>query len=175
MAIFSKYEIINSGSLDLENSANNIIFADIIKVKDTIRVYNIHLESLKMNTAKENFGEKNSDKLLQRMKASFKKQAKQVELFLEHEKKWNGKKILCGDFNNTAFSWVYRQLSENKQDAFKIAGKGLGKTFNYLYPLRIDFILVDLNFEVNNFKTFEVPYSDHFPILARIKLKDKIE
>ena len=70
---------------------------------------------------------------------------------------------------------MYRQLSENKQDAFKIAGKGLGKTFNYLYPLRIDFILVDLNFEVNNFKTFEVPYSDHFPILARIKLKDKIE
>ena len=51
----------------------------------------------------------------------------------------------------------------------------LGKTFNYLYPLRIDFILVDLNFEVNNFKTFEVPYSDHFPILARIKLKNKIE
>jgi endonuclease/exonuclease/phosphatase family metal-dependent hydrolase len=175
LAIFSKYEIINSGSLDLENSANNIIFADIIKVKDTIRVYNIHLESLKMNTAKENFGEQNSDKVLQRMKASFTKQAKQVELFLEHEKKWNGKKILCGDFNNTAFSWVYRELSKNKQDAFKIAGKGLGKTFNYLYPLRIDFILVDLNFEVNNFKTFEVPYSDHFPILARIKLKDKIE
>ena len=92
-----------------------------------------------------------------------------------NEKKWNGKKILCGDFNNTAFSWVYRELSKNKQDAFKIAGKGLGKTFNYLYPLRIDFILVDLNFEVNNFKTFEVPYSDHFPILARVKLKDKIE
>jgi len=175
LAIFSKYKIINSGSLDLENSANNIIFADIIKEKDTIRIYNIHLESLKMNTAKENFGEQNSDKLLQRMKASFKKQAKQVELFLEHDKKWNGKRILCGDFNNTAFSWVYKQLSENKQDAFKIAGKGLGKTFNYLYPLRIDFILVDLNFEVNSFKTFEVPYSDHFPILARIKLKDKIE
>ena len=175
LAIFSKYKIINSGSLDLENSANNIIFADIIKEKDTIRIYNIHLESLKMNTAKENFGEQNSDKLLQRMKASFKKQAKQVELFLEHDKKWNGKRILCGDFNNTAFSWVYKQLSENKQDAFKIAGKGLGKTFNYLYPLRIDFILVDLNFEVNSFKTFAVPYSDHFPILARIRLKDKIE
>jgi len=38
-----------------------------------------------------------------------------------------------------------------------------------LYPLRIDFILVDNTFEVNNFKTFEVPYSDHFPILARLK------
>ena len=169
LAIFSKYKVINKGSLDLKNSANNIIFVDIVKDKDTIRVYNIHLESLKMNTSKENFGEQNSEKLIQRMKASFKKQAKQVELFLEHEKKWNRRKILCGDFNNSAFSWVYRELSKNKQDAFKIAGGGMGKTFNYLYPLRIDFILVDNTFEVNNFKTFEVSYSDHFPILAGLK------
>lgn len=171
LAIFSKYEIINSGSLDLKESANNIIYTDIIKDKDTIRVYNIHLESLKINTNKENFGTKNSDKLLEQMEASFQKQAKQVELFLEHEKKWVGKKILCGDFNNTAFSWVYRKLSNKKQDAFKVAGKGLGKTFNYWYPLRIDFILTDSNFDINNFKTFNVPYSDHYPILARLNLK----
>ena len=171
LAIFSKFKIINSGSLDLKESANNIIYTDILKDKDTIRVYNIHLESLKMNTSQENFGTKNSDKLLEKMEASFQKQAKQVELFLQHEKKWDGKKILCGDFNNTAFSWVYRELSNEKQDAFKEAGKGLGKTFNYWFPLRIDFILTDANFDINNFKTFNVPYSDHYPILARLNLK----
>ena len=171
LAIFSKFKIINSGSLDLKESANNIIYTDILKDKDTIRVYNIHLESLKMNTSQENFGTKNSDKLLEKMEASFQKQAKQVELFLQHEKKWDGKKILCGDFNNTAFSWVYRELSNEKQDAFKEAGKGLGKTFNYWYPLRIDFILTDANFDINNFKTFDIPYSDHYPILARLNLK----
>ena len=171
LAIFSKFNIINSGSLDLKESANNIIYTDILKDKDTIRVYNIHLESLKMNTSQENFGTKNSDKLLEQMEASFQKQAKQVELFLQHEKKWDGKKILCGDFNNTAFSWVYRELSNEKKDAFKEAGKGLGKTFNYWYPLRIDFILTDANFDINNFKTFDIPYSDHYPILARLNLK----
>ena len=171
LAIFSKFNIINSGSLDLKESANNIIYTDILKDKDTIRVYNIHLESLKMNTSQENFGIINSDKLREQMEASFQKQAKQVELFLQHEKKWDGKKILCGDFNNTAFSWVYRELSNEKQDAFKEAGKGLGKTFNYWYPLRIDFILTDANFDINNFKTFNVPYSDHYPILARLNLK----
>ena len=171
LAIFSKFKIINSGSLDLKESANNIIYTDILKDKDTIRVYNIHLESLKMNTSQENFGTKNSDKLLEQMEASFQKQAKQVELFLQHEKKWDGKKILCGDFNNTAFSWVYRELSNEKKDAFKEAGKGLGKTFNYWYPLRIDFILTDANFDINNFKTFDIPYSDHYPILARLNLK----
>ena len=90
---------------------------------------------------------------------------------LFRSKKWTGKKILCGDFNNTAFSWVYKELSKNKQDAFKVAGKGLGKTFNYWYPLRIDFILLDSSFDINNFKTFNVHYSDHYPILARINLK----
>ena len=172
LAIYSNYKIINSGSLDLKNSANNIIFADVLKGNDTIRIYNIHLESLKINPDKQNFGEKDSDRLLRRMKASFQKQASQVEQFLAHEKLWEGKKIVCGDFNNTAFSWAYRQIAKNKQDAFKEAGKGLGKTFNYMYPLRIDFILPDNNFEVNNFKTFDVQYSDHFPILASIKLKN---
>ena len=172
LAIYSNYKIINSGSLYLKNSANNIIFADVLKENDTIRVYNIHLESLKINPDKQNFGEKNSDRLLRRMKASFQKQASQVEQFLAHEKQWKGKKIVCGDFNNTAFSWAYRQIAKNKQDAFKEAGKGLGKTFNYIYPLRIDFVLPDNNFEVNNFKTFDVQYSDHFPILASIKLKE---
>jgi len=57
LAIFSKYPIINSGSLDFKNSANNIIYADILKGKDTLRVYNVHLESLKINPNKEHFGE----------------------------------------------------------------------------------------------------------------------
>ena len=70
-----------------------ILFTPIsLKDKDTIRVYNIHLESLKMNTSQENFGTKDSDKLLEQMEASFQKQAKQVELFLQHEKKWHWKK-----------------------------------------------------------------------------------
>lgn len=175
LAIYSNYPIINSGSLDFKHSANNIIFADVVKEKDTIRIYNIHLESLKINPSKENFGEKNSDKLIDRMKAAFKEQALQAEQFLEHEKRWKGKTIVCGDFNNTAFSWVYRRISKNKQDAFRVAGKGFGKTFDYAYPIRIDFILLDTNFEINNFKTFDVKYSDHFPILARINLKDSSE
>ncbi|MBL4605775.1 MAG: endonuclease/exonuclease/phosphatase family protein [Flavobacteriaceae bacterium] len=175
LAIYSTYPIINSGSLDFKNSANNIIFADIVKGDDTIRIYNIHLESLKINTNKENFGEENSDRLIKRMKTAFKKQAVQTEEFLVHEKQWKGKKIICGDFNNTAFSWVYRQISKDKQDAFVEAGKGFGKTFNYGYPLRIDFILADMNFDVNYFETFDVKYSDHFPILARLKLKNNPE
>lgn len=172
LATYSKFPIIHSGSLDLENTSNNIIFTDIVKNSDTIRVYNIHLESMGIKPEKDNFGEENSDKLISRMKLAFKKQVSQVEKFLEHQKQWNGKVLVCGDFNNTAFSWVFRQIAKGKQDAFVKAGKGFGKTFDYTYPIRIDFILPDASFEINYFKTFKVKYSDHFPILTRLQLKE---
>jgi len=169
-AIYSKYEIINSGSLDFNSSANNAIFADIVKNNDTIRIYNVHLESLKIQLNKENFGEKNSEKLLKRLQNNFKKQAEQAEKLIAHEKKCRYKTIICGDFNNTAFSWVYRKLKTNKNDAFIEAGKGFGKTYDYFIPARIDFILANKQFEINNFKTFNIHYSDHFPITVRLTI-----
>ncbi|QTE23473.1 endonuclease/exonuclease/phosphatase family protein [Polaribacter cellanae] len=168
MAIYSKYKIINSGSLDFKGTSNNIIYVDVVKKKDTIRIYNLHLESLRIKPNEENFGEENSEKLLKRVTNSFEKQAEQTKLFLTHEQKWQGKKIICGDFNNTAYSWVYNQIAEHKKDAFIIAGQGLGKTFNYWFPMRIDFILTDENAIINQFKSFSEEYSDHFPIQAKV-------
>ncbi|WP_405566215.1 endonuclease/exonuclease/phosphatase family protein [Polaribacter sp. Asnod6-C07] len=168
LAIYSKFPIINKGSFDFKNTSNNIIFTDILKKKDTIRIYNIHLQSLGLNTDKENFGQENSEKLVARLKEGFKKQAEQTSLFLEHEKKWKGKKIVAGDFNNTSYSWVYNQISEDKKDAFIEAGKGFGKSFNYWFPMRIDFILTDENAEINQFTSFTEKNSDHFPIQAKI-------
>lgn len=168
LAIYSKFPIINKGSLELENTANNIIFVDIVRKKDTIRIYNLHLQSLKLNTSKENFGQENSEKLIARLKERFKKQAEQTEIFTAHEKQWKGKKIVAGDFNNTSYSWVYNQILEGKKDAFIEAGKGFGKSFNYWFPMRIDFILTDKNAIVNKFTSFSEKNSDHFPILSKI-------
>ena len=168
MAIYSKFKILNAGSLNLKSSGNNIIYADILKEKDTIRIYNTHFESLRIKPNQENFGEKNSEKLIERVSKSFKKQALQVEVFLKHEKKWTGKKIVCGDFNNTSYSWMYHEISKNKKDAFIEAGKGFGQTYNYWFPMRIDFILTDENAIVNQFSNYLEKYSDHYPIQARI-------
>ena len=168
MAIYSKFKIINSGSLDFKKTTNNAIFIDIIKEKDTVRIYNIHLESLKIKPNEENFGEENSEKLIKRVSNSFKTQAEQTELFIAHEKSWKGKKIVCGDLNNTSYSWVYNQISKNKKDTFIEAGKGFGKTFNYWFPMRIDFIFTDKNSSVNKYNLYAEKYSDHFPVFARI-------
>ncbi|WP_439127359.1 endonuclease/exonuclease/phosphatase family protein [Polaribacter sp.] len=168
LAIYSKYKIINSGTLNLKSDGNNIIFADILKQKDTIRIYNAHFESLRIKPNEDNFGESDSEKLLKRVSNAFKKQALQTELFLKHEQSWKGKKIICGDFNNTSYSWMYDKISKNKKDAFIEAGKGFGKTFNYWFPMRIDFILTDNDAIVNKFSTFSEKYSDHFAIQSKI-------
>jgi len=168
LAIYSKFPIINKGSLNLEHTSNNIIFADVIRKKDTIRVYNLHLQSLQLNTSKENFGQADSEKLVARLKERFKKQAEQTEIFLAHEKGFKGKKIVAGDFNNTCYSWVYNQISKDKKDAFIEAGIGFGKTFNYWFPMRIDFIFTDENAVINQFNSYSEKNSDHFPILTKI-------
>ena len=112
LAIFSKYKIVNSGSLDFENSHNNAIFIDILRNDDTIRVYNVHLESfgIKPDSVDLNLDETRSRKLIYRLKNSFSKQQDQVEKFLHHRSTCHYKTIISGDFNNTAFSWAYRKL-----------------------------------------------------------------
>ncbi|HEY9167863.1 MAG TPA: endonuclease/exonuclease/phosphatase family protein [Lutibacter sp.] len=167
-AIFSKFKIINSGSLNFSKSGNNAIFADIIRNRDTIRVYNIHLESLNLNPKEDYFTQENSEKFKRRVEQAFKLQTHQAKLIVDHIEKTNLKSIICGDFNNTAFSYVYHQLRKDKNDAFEVAGKGFGQTYDYKLPVRIDYILTDKRIEVNNFKTFDVKFSDHFPIMARI-------
>jgi endonuclease/exonuclease/phosphatase family metal-dependent hydrolase len=48
-AIFSKFPIIDQGNIVFPNSNNNVIYADIKKGKDIIRVYNMHLQSIKIS------------------------------------------------------------------------------------------------------------------------------
>jgi len=167
-AIYSKFKIINSGSLNFSSTSNNAIFVDILKNKDTLRIYNVHLESLGINPKEEELTQENSEKFRKRVEKGFKIQANQATLILQHQEKIKHKSIINGDFNNTAFSWVYKNLKHGKNDAFEEAGAGFGRTYELKFPLRIDFILTDEAITVNNFKTYDVKYSDHYPIMARL-------
>lgn len=169
-SIYSKYKIIDKGSLDFSKGGNNAIYVDLKINKDTVRVYNLHLESFRIDKNKEHFGQPDSEKLLNRFKRTFRKQEEQVDKLTRHASKSPYRTIFMGDFNNTAFSWVYRKLIHHKKDAFITAGNGFGKTFSYVFPMRIDFILTDSEIKVESFKTYSEEYSDHFPIMARIHI-----
>lgn len=174
-AIFSKYRIIDEGEIALPNSDNNVVYADIVKNKDTIRVYSIHLQSVNISPdINEKIDEYKSKRIFNRLSEAFKVQQLQSELIQAHMEDFKGHKIICGDMNNTAFSYVYKNIRGNMNDAFVEAGSGFGQTYNYkYYPARIDYILVDDVFDVKEFKTFkEFKNSDHFPIMARLNFNE---
>ncbi len=180
-AIFSKYRIINSGVVNFPNSDAEAIFADVLIQSDTVRVYNMHLESVritpsvnKINDDINELDQTKSEFMLRRIGRAFKKQQNQAEILRAHREQIKFRTIICGDMNNSAFSYVYRQIKGDLNDAFAEAGSGLGKTYDFkYYPARIDYILADKRFEVKDFDTFtEIVDSDHFPIatvLAFIK------
>jgi endonuclease/exonuclease/phosphatase family metal-dependent hydrolase len=170
-AIFSKYPIINKGSIEFPNTSNNAIYVDIVRNKDTIRIYNLHLQSLRIDPNDVKLDIESSENLVKRVGTTFKLQQSQTELFLAHKANCRYKMIVCGDFNNTAYSYVYKEIKGDLQDAFVEAGNGFGRTFNFkFFPIRIDFILADQSFDINAFKTFDVELSDHYPIMANVKL-----
>ncbi len=172
MGVFSKYPIVRTGDLDFEKSYNNAIFVDVLMNSDTVRVYNVHLESFGIKTDSlyiSGMNEKDSRRLIRRLKDSFVKQQGQVEKLQEHQLSCSYPIILCGDFNNTYYSWAYHNLKNDLKDSFVEAGKGFGETYSFNgYPLRIDFILPDARFKVNEHTNFEIGLSDHEPILVKL-------
>lgn len=169
LAIFSKKKITDWGSLQFQHTANNGMYADVLINKDTIRLYNLHLESLHVSAKEEDLLRENTEQLMENISKRFARQQEQVEQFLAHRAQCKHKMIVCGDFNNTAYSYVYRKVRGDKlNDAFQEAGKGFGRSFNFFYPFRIDFILPDKSFRVRSFKTHYLPLSDHFALTTNL-------
>lgn len=172
LAIYSRYPIINTGSLEFPNTSNNAIFMDVVKLKDTLRIYNLHLQSSGIKTDVANLKKESSGEIFKQVSSTFKAQQEQVELFLKHKSKCTYKIIITGDFNNTAYSYIYREIKgDDFNDTFEEAGNGFGRTYDFkFFPLRIDFILSDKDITVNSFNTFDIKLSDHYPIKATLKL-----
>ena len=177
-AIYSKFPILHKGEITFPDSRNNVIFADIKKGNDTLRIYSMHLQSIKISPdIHETIDEEKSKIIFNRLSEAFTKQQYQAELFEKHKNECTYPMIICGDLNNSAYSYVYRSIKGNMKDAFEEAGSGFGKSYNYkYYPARIDYIFADKNLEVKEFSTFDnVIHSDHFPIMTRLAFEKKEE
>jgi endonuclease/exonuclease/phosphatase family metal-dependent hydrolase len=168
-AILSKYPIINKGAFDFEKTYNNSIYGDIVKGKDTVRVYNLHLKSLGILPKVSYLQDGDTDKLRKRMAGAFMGQEEQLKTVLQHKDSSPYPVLLCGDFNNTPFSYLYRIAEKGMKDAFVARGNGLGTTYKFeFYPMRIDYVFASEEFEVLKFKTIKKSFSDHYPVTATV-------
>lgn len=179
-AIFSKFPIIDQGNIEFPHSNNNVVFADIKKGKDIIRVYNMHLQSIKIspdvNEINDNIDaidQGKSQKLIVRISKAFKQQQLQAEIIKEHTKDCPYPIIICGDMNNSAFSYVYRNIKGTLKDSFEEAGLGFGATYKFkYYPARIDYIFASDKMKVKKYECFpDFENSDHYPIMATLSME----
>jgi len=181
--IHSKYEIVSSEKIEFdEKSTNNSCFADLKIQKDTIRVYNLHLESLHLGYEDYNLFKRKSDSqtgnefqdntknLKHKIRLASSKRVNQVEKILRSIANSPYPTIICGDFNDVPQSYIYKKLTNNHKDAFIESGKSYGATYRQLIlPFRIDYILAHKQWNAYNFEVLEDNLSDHQAIRCDIE------
>lgn len=182
VAIFSKYPIINRNRIRYpgtvkERAAESLISVDLIKNKDTIRIFNTHLQSILLNnedyenlqkimSANESVID-NSIPIFKKLRTGYKFRSQQAEIVRKHLDQSKYKTILAGDFNDVPNSYTYFKIKGEHKDAFVEKGSFIGRTYRELgFTLRIDYLICDPSFEVKGYEKFRLPYSDHYPIKA---------
>ncbi len=177
--ILSKYLFVDTARFEYGNNdfAEPLIYADI-KINDqTVRVFTTHLESVRFelndyyalrklkNPSKKNIQQ--SKATFDKLKNAYKRRASQADFMHKKIKESPYPVIVGGDLNDIPNSYTYFTIKGDLQDAFLKKGSGFGRTFRYITPaMRIDYILADKKWGVTQFSKMDLPYSDHFPIIA---------
>ena len=178
-AIFSKYPIINRGTIN-ENSygVNRIIFADIKRETDTLRIYNVHLRSFALQEEDKDFIQKSASeqvrdeektiKLGRKLKRAFTNRSSQAKTLVQHiENNCHYPYVVMGDFNDTPMSSSVNLVGKNMNNAFAQKGFGWGVTYFGILPIfQIDYIMSDKQIRIEDFGILKEKVSDHYPIWA---------
>lgn len=173
MAIFSKYSILNKGNIPFKANSNNMLmYVDIQMGEEKLRIFNVHLESLKLNEAKMLETEDEGKTAYRKLKNGFVKRAKQAETILKEARHSPYKVIICGDWNDLPYGYSYNLMKKYYDNAFEEAGSGFGITYNgRMRFLRIDNQFYNKTIRIKHFETYnKVHYSDHFAIMGRYNL-----
>lgn len=178
LVILSKYRILRSG---VALTPNTSVWTDLLMGDDTVRVFNNHLRSTAIKADDNDYitnhrylsdtaGEQKIRSIVTRLRDNSVLRAAQVDSIAAVVAEARGRKIICGDFNDTPMSYVYNRMSRGLNDAFRICGSGYSHTFRGFYnTLRIDYVLSSDAFETLAYEVPEVEYSDHLPVVVRLR------
>lgn len=175
--IFSKYPIVHSDTFNYGENTNaeHLIFADIQCGEKTFRIFTTHLQSVRFESSDyeslsrlkhaKDPGYHDSRTIVSKLKKGYEHRYEQAQLVKQKIEASPYPVIVTGDFNDVPNSSTYFTIRGRLQDAFLEKGSFIGRTFRYISPtLRIDYILADKSFKVNQFRVIHVRYSDHYPL-----------
>lgn len=175
--IFSKYPILHSDTINygVNTHAEHLIYVDIKPGKNVFRIFTTHLQSVRfehsdykslsrLKHAKDP-GYRDSRTIISKLKTGYEYRYEQAQIVKGEIAQSPYPAIITGDFNDVPNSNTYFTIKGRLQDCFLEKGSFIGRTFRFISPtLRIDYILADKSFKVNQFRVIHVPYSDHYPI-----------
>ena len=189
MAIFSKYRIVDGGFVETtDSSSNKSMYVDIRFNSDTIRIYNIHLASMHLDSTDYETGKaiwagsydstfnNKAQVLSKKISMAYVLRQRQAKAVHAHISECPYPVILCGDFNDSPASFSYNKILHGLKDAFRCSGKGTGTTYiGKDFPsYRIDYIAHNKQF--NDFQYTvcrDLDVSDHYPIYTYISFVKK--
>lgn len=188
VAVFSNYPILRWEKVqDIKEYNHTFLWVDLLINSDTVRLFNIHLQS--MHFAKkdyefvENIDQQGMDvdavqtagkNILRKMKTANLLRSSQARNVREAIDKSPYPVIVCGDMNDVPNSNAYQIISDGLHDAFTEKGWGIGRTFKFLSPtLRIDYVLHSQLLEVEKVQVLRSMQSDHSPVVADFSLQNK--
>ena len=182
MVIYSRYPIVNKKNIDFEQTNNSAMWVEV-NINDNIyRIYNVHLETTGINSElhrasklSKNGIEVRRNALVNAIYGSYTigmiARSGQANMLAMDMRESEAPVIVCGDFNDVPYSYVYNTMLGDKIDGFKECGSGFMYTFRGGKKIRIDYIFHDKGLEGLSYYKKELSYSDHYPVFMRIATK----
>ncbi|HPY82491.1 MAG: endonuclease/exonuclease/phosphatase family protein [Bacteroidales bacterium] len=179
--ILSRFEIVNQGIFEFQKKGNSGVWADIVIEHDTVRIFNVHLESYRLtphnistiedgvHSQKHHVKEYSS--ITKKMRNAIKNRYVQTEELIAFFAQTPYKIFLCGDFNAPPYSNTYRNLKKasHTKDAFLSAGHGIGGTLHWNLPsIRLDYVLYPKQWKAVEYRSKKQNLSGHYPISVKI-------
>lgn len=182
MMIFSRYPIIRHKTIKFDMTNNSAMWADIDVNGHPFRVYNVHLETTGINgtlhrAAKQRMLGFNlqENRLFSSLYGNYTMEmvvrARQAETIAQEIRNSKTPAIVCGDFNDVPYSYVYNTILGDLVDGFKECGHGWMYTFRGgKKTVRIDYIFHDKALKGLDYYRHGLTYSDHFPVFMKLEI-----
>ena len=185
MVIYSRYPIVRSKNIPFDMTNNSAMWVEIKINNQVVRVYNAHMETTGINSmlhravkAEAATGiEIHSNTLLEAIYGSYTigmmARAGQANILAMDMRESEVPVIVCGDFNDVPYSYVYNTMKGDLVDGFKECGSGWMYTYRGTKSVRIDYIFHDKIFKGLTYYKKNLTYSDHYPVFMKLEMNQE--
>lgn len=183
LAVFSKFPIIKTKRISFASTGNQAMLSELLIGNYKVKLMNFHLQTTNFNQVKKPFvpgywfwdmkneAEKTRT-VLDKLNNNFVKRLKQGEIISSIIDSTNCPILVCGDMNANPASFSYYQIKSSLIDGFREAGIGYEYTYRmFLKLFRTDYIFHSDDFSGINYKSYELQFSDHKPVVFEMYLK----